>query len=265
MNGATMLTAALGALLLAAIIGGAILAWRKGHRRITLGLTWFLVTWLPISGIFPLNAPMAEHWLYVPMAGFWWALLEALVLLTPAPRARMAASAAVGVLALVLLHATIVRNDDWGSNEALFRATLRENPNTVRVAYNLAVTYEDLDKNPAGARRTYEQILALYEAAPLPNGGMRPDEPEVRLALGKQLLKQGDYSAAIVQLTKLVPLSKQPDLAPIAGQALLAIGQASIALGDPAQADRALRGAAQLVPQFQPFAESIADGGPIFP
>lgn len=265
LDGATMLTAALGALVLAAIIGGAVFAWRAGHRRITLGLVWFVVTWLPISGIFPLNAPMAEHWLYVPMAGFWWALLEALALVTPAPRARMAASAAVGVLALVLLHATIVRNEDWGSNESLFRATLRENPNTVRVAYNLAVTYEDLDKNPAGARRTYEHILALYDAAPLPEGAMRPDEPEVRLALGKQLLAQGEYSAAIVQLSKLVPLSKQPDMAPVAGRALLAIGQASLALGDPVQADRALRGAAQIIPQFQHLAESIADGGPIFP
>ena len=265
LGGATGFTALLGALALAVIIGGAVLAWKSGHRRITLGLVWFLVTWLPISGIFPLNAPMAEHWLYVPMAGFWWALLEALALVTPAPRARMAATAGVAALALVLLHATVVRNEDWGSNEGLFRATLRENPNTVRVAFNLAVTYEDLDKNPAGARRAYEQILALYDAHPLPGGGMRPDEPEVRLSLGKQLVKQGEYSAAIAQLSKLVPLSKVPEQAPIAGQALLAIGQASLALGDPVQADRALQGAGKLIPQFKPLAESIADGGAIFP
>lgn len=265
LSGATMLTAALGALALSALLGAAVFAWRAGHRRIALGIAWFLITWLPISGVFPLNAPMAEHWLYVPMAGLWWALFEGISRVAVAPRARLAASAAVACFALVLLHATIARNEEWGSNESLFRATLRENPNTVRVAYNLAVTYEDLDKDPAGARRAYEHILDLYAKSPLPGGGMRPDEPEVRLSLGKQLLKQGDYSGAIAQLTKLVPLSKDPAQAPIAGQALLAIGQASMAMGDALQADRAFRGAAQLVPQLQPLAESIVDGGPIFP
>jgi hypothetical protein len=46
-----------------------LLAWRSGHKRITAGYCWFIAAWLPISGIFPLNAPLAEHWMYVPMAG----------------------------------------------------------------------------------------------------------------------------------------------------------------------------------------------------
>lgn len=270
MDGATMFDAVLGALFLVAMIGGAVIAWRAGHRRIALGLVWFLATWLPISGLFPLNAPMAEHWLYVPMAGFWWALLEVVALATSGLSdamtvRRWAATAAVAALALVLLHATTQRNEDWGSNERLFRATLAENPNTLRVAYNLAVTYEDLDHNPAGARRLYEQIVALYEKSPLPGGGLRPDEAEVRLSLGRQLIKQGEYSEAIGQLSKLVPLSRDPQQAALVGQALLSIGQCSLALGEVAQADRAFRGATQLVPALEPLVGQMLDGGRIFP
>lgn len=265
LDGATSLTTLVGAAVLVALLGGAFVAWRAGQRRVALGLAWFLASWLPISGVFPLNAPMAEHWLYVPMAGLWWALLEAVALVTKQPAPRWIASAAVAALALLFVNATHARNEDWSNNERLFRSTLRENPKTQRVAYNLAVTYEDLDKNAAGARRTYEHLLHLYEADPLPGGGMRPDEPEVRLSYGKQLLKQGDYSEAIAVLAKLVPLSKDSTQAPLVGQALLAIGQCSLALGDFVQADTAFRNAAKLFPPLGRDAEAIADGGPLFP
>ncbi|MBI3119017.1 MAG: hypothetical protein HYZ00_10050, partial [Candidatus Hydrogenedentes bacterium] len=69
-------TSAVGWAGLLLILAGLVGARRAGHHRIALGLAWFLAAWLPISGIFPLNAPMAEHWMYVPMAGFWWALCE---------------------------------------------------------------------------------------------------------------------------------------------------------------------------------------------
>lgn len=265
LDGATGLTAILGAVALLVLIGVAFAAARAGHRRITLGVAWFLVTWLPISGIFPLNAPMAEHWLYVPMAGFWWALFEVIAIVTPAAPARWVATGAVAALAMILLHSTIVRNEDWGSNERLFEATLRENPNTERVAYNLAVTYGDLDKNPAAARRVYERLEALYEKKPLAGGVPREDEPDVWYSLGSQLMKQGDYGAAIGQFSKLVPLAKDPKQADLAAFALVGIGQCSLALGDAVQADRAFRSATQLKGELRPLAESISDGGAVFP
>lgn len=263
LDGATALTAVCGVLGLVAILGAAVVAWRAGHRRVTLGFAWFVITWLPISGLFPLNAPMAEHWLYVPMMGFWWAVLELAALALAAPAARTAATVAVAALAVMFVHFTLARNEDWRSNEALFRATLSENPNTERVAFNLAVTYGDIDRNPAGARRLYEQILARYAADPLPNGALRPNEPEIRVSLATQLVRQGEYSEAIGCLTPLVPLSKDPAQAELVGQALFQIGQCSLALGDVVQADRAFRGASQLVPQLKPLAERVADGGPL--
>ena len=47
-------------------------AFRKGagqNARI-FGASWFLLTYLPISNLFELNATVAEHWLYLPSVGF---------------------------------------------------------------------------------------------------------------------------------------------------------------------------------------------------
>ena len=65
--------AGVGALLLLLTFVCVGIAWGKKQYRIAAGLIWFIAAWAPISGIFPLNAPMAEHWMYVPMAGFCWA------------------------------------------------------------------------------------------------------------------------------------------------------------------------------------------------
>ena len=36
-----------------------------------LGVSWFFIALAPVSGITPINALMYEHWLYLPMVGFW--------------------------------------------------------------------------------------------------------------------------------------------------------------------------------------------------
>src|SRR3989338_8090661 len=35
------------------------------------GISWFFIALVPVSGITPINALMYEHWLYLPMVGFW--------------------------------------------------------------------------------------------------------------------------------------------------------------------------------------------------
>jgi len=161
LDGAGVLATVFGAAALALLVTLAALAYRRQAPRITLGIAWFLITWLPISGIFPLNAPLAEHWMYVPMAGFWWALAElALAAARPVrfPALLPAGAAALAILFLVL---TIQRNEDWHSSERLFIATLRENPDTARVHYNLAVTYGDIENETAAAKRHYEEVLRV--------------------------------------------------------------------------------------------------------
>ena len=167
--GATTGTTLAGTAVLLIMAATFVAAFVTRRRLIALGIGWFTATWIPISGIFPLNAPMAEHWLYVPLGGFLLALFalaeEGFVALekrVPAPALRGVSTLAVCTFVLFLFAKTIERNRDWRDNETLYVATLRENPNTIRIHYNLAVTYSDLLGNVPGAKRHYREVLRLY-------------------------------------------------------------------------------------------------------
>lgn len=243
------------------------------QRRIAMGLLWFVVAWLPISGIFPLNAPMAEHWMYVPMAGFWWALAEAVVLLGDGPAAQRSRVALAYGLCALLLVMTVARNRDWHDNETLFRATLADNPASERVRFNLAVSYQDISKNDAGARREYEALLQQYaerrEASSVSGRDyLLPDEDEVLLSLGRVLVRQGDYNAALPHLGRLISLTPPSVIEGPGGKAARATvtmaaveaGRCFLALGDLGQAGAAFERAVQLDPSLAGYLQQLMAG-----
>lgn len=258
--GVPVWTAALGFLALALILGLIVMSYRRQHYRIALGLAWFLAAWLPISGIFPLNAPMAEHWMYVPMTGFWWALLELLLLLSKSAKLRLLVPALATVLAVVFLHSTIVRNKDWQTNEAIFRATLAENPDTIRVHSNLATTYDYLEGNLAGARRHYEAVLEKYDTDA---DSMRPEEIPIRLSLAEVLLRQGDYQKAIPHFGRLTGLASDPNFKGDAARAALGLGECYLAIGDYGRANQAFQQANSLDPALGNRSNALLRGEPL--
>ena len=261
-----------GALFLALLVVAIVVAWRRGgphNKRIALGFAWFLAAWAPISGVFPLNAPLAEHWMYVPMAGFWWALLEMLWrLCNSAPARRRAAVAAVFLLCIVFTAMTAQRNRDWNNNERLFRATLKQNPNTTRVHHNLAVTYDNLKGNYAGARRHYERYLELRAqeraATGAEQGIFTGDDIEARLSLGRVLLQSGEYVEAVNVLAPLKQLAEVDAWRPAAAMAAAQTGQALLALGDIVQAHLYFDEAITIQPELTSEIEAILSGMPLY-
>jgi len=162
--GTPMILALLGYLLLVTVVAVVFLAAYTRHWRIVAGFSWFLIAWAPISGMFPLNAPLAEHWMYVPMAGFWWGIAELGALLAArAPVLRTLAPAVITAGVLLFLALTVARNEAWRSNTEIYRNTLAANPHTYRIHANLAETYKTEARNLAGARRHYEATLDLYD------------------------------------------------------------------------------------------------------
>lgn len=274
-------TALAGYACLACILALVALAWRTRRYRIVLGLAWFLAAWLPISGLFPLNAPMAEHWMYLPMAGFWWAVAELVWEAVNRPVPRLAATKRmltrpmavllVFFAAVSFLGLTVQRNQDWHSNETLFRATLAQNPNTLRVHYNLAVAYDDLLENNAGARRHYEAVLGFYQQqkrATSVDGDttyVLPEEIDVRLSLGKLCLAQEEYAEAAGHFGRVAAgVSSQEHTAEVAAAAM-GLGRAMLALGKPNDAMQALQQAMTLNAGLQPEVEALLTGAPIIP
>jgi hypothetical protein len=275
LNGTPLWSAFLGGLVILLCIGSIVVALRSGHRRIAMGLGWFLVAWFPISGIFPLNAPMAEHWMYVPMAGFWWACAEALNHVTQNPRGRRFALAAMYGLGLFFVVITVQRNQEWHNNESLFRATLRENPASVRVHYNLAVAYGDLEKNYPGARRHYDAVLWLRQLdrpkAPGDESGNVPlmeEDIDVQLSLGLVSLQQREYQRAARHFSVLQGLQGNAGHQKEFAIANMGLVRCYLALGDVPQALRLFQqvlGVTDdgLKPVLQAEMEALLRGAPI--
>mgnify|MGYP002619681193 CR=1 FL=1 len=249
--------------LIGALAIGIAMAIRKGEHRIALGLAWFVATWFPISGLIPLNAPMAEHWLYVPMTGLLWALFEALHKATPQPGQR----ALVGVLALVatvvFIGMTLERNRDWADNETLFRATLRENPRSLRVHYNLAVTYETQLNEPTAAIRHFERVIELYAEQKERAGNpalLWPEELEAHLSLGNLYLELGRVNEAGRNFSAAARGAGDPQFAPITATAAFGLARCMVETGDPMGALQQIQQALRIRPDLAPAVRRLLAG-----
>jgi tetratricopeptide (TPR) repeat protein len=249
---------ALGYLLLAACVVAFYLGLRRGHYRLAIAIGWFLVTWFPISGIIPLNAPMAEHWLYLPLAGFLWAVGEAVALVLHRPAARRVAVAAVGIACVCFIGLTLDRNRDWHDNATLYEATLRENPKSARVHFNLAVTYHEvLRNNPAGAARHYEKYLELAESQ---GQGDSEQALEARVSLGNLLYEQGRYDEAARVFMPVSTQAPTDQTAALIATAVYGLGRAQLKLGDVDSAMRMFEQAVQVRPDLRPEVRDIVQG-----
>lgn len=143
----------LSSILLIIILAG---VFKNRRKRIYLfSCLWFFINLLPVSNIvLPLNAEIAEHWLYLPSMGFFIILalgVDKLLLKDSfvagqrlSYKFKMTILVAV-VTALGLL--TISRNFEWRNPIILFEATLKSslrhklNPKDTRVRFNLGHAY----------------------------------------------------------------------------------------------------------------------------
>ncbi len=182
----------LGALLIVAIVGGLIYAYR---RRVPAFYIWlfgaavFFINLGPTSGLVPINARIYEHWLYMSLFGLsviagWY--LHRLLLWTEHKRPSLKPALVillVGYCAFLSIQ-TIRRNILWGNTEAFYLNILHYEPHNVRVLNNLANWYSDQDKNSEAA--------ALYQKAITTD----PLQPAPYFNLGNIMAVQGDLTQA---------------------------------------------------------------------
>jgi tetratricopeptide (TPR) repeat protein len=175
---------------IACLAGACIFVWKRWRERpaITFALLWFLVAWLPISGIYPLNAAIAEHWLYLPSIGFIAFVVGSLEHVFTSERIRLAPrqlrTLSEGCLAIILLcftALTVRRNTDWHDNISLFTSTLEYAPNSSRVHYNLAVAYQGQGEEEK-ALNEFRETLRLDPG----NAYLRLDLAAMRARKGEQ-------------------------------------------------------------------------------
>ena len=145
----------IGVLATAALVALGVRAARRDNRLALFGLLWFAVTLLPVSGLFSLNATVAEHWLYVPCVGLFLAL---------GAHCRFnRAAAVVGLLVLLALAGrTVARNRDWHDATTLFTQTRAAAPYSTAARANLsrALASSGDDKRALG------ELLDVQRVAP---------------------------------------------------------------------------------------------------
>ena len=118
-----------------------LLVFRSRFRLLLLGLGWIVVCLLPVSHLIPFHYPVAEHYLYLPCAGF------SLLLGAGFVRWRVVSGPKVWVILGALLLAgswlTIERNRDWRNMETITLDILAKAPQHQGALNTLAHLYAE--------------------------------------------------------------------------------------------------------------------------
>ena len=169
---------------------------RKGKaqpiRR--LGTVWFFLAYLPISNLFPLNATVAEHWLYLPSVGF---LIFIVGCWLESPTRWRKLFLAAGCIALLGFSArSFVRSGDWLNSETFYRHSLAAGAVKNRVTLNLAQTYAAQGDFPK-AELLLRQLVAS-----------NANQVMAQNALGHLLLREGKNAEAEELFAKIAGPAK---------------------------------------------------------
>ena len=187
-------------LLSAAFLCGLIgLAWRWRQRRplVSYGILFFFITLSVESSIIPLPDPIFEHRLYLPSAGFFWAVTVGLVevagrLVAPGhegggdrlDRAGWLIACVALALITAATAATRRRNDLWRDPVALWTDVVQKSPTRARPHDNLGSAY-------AKAGRLQEALAEFQLAA-----AIDPNQAKTYNSLGNAYQRLGRLDEA---------------------------------------------------------------------
>src|SRR6266446_6050261 len=173
----------LGLAVLAALVFGSARRGRGQLMRI-FGASWFLAGYLPVSNIVPLNATVAEHWLYLPSVGFLIFLTGCAIEL---PSRHWKLAVALAVLAVAGLSVrSHMRSADWVTAETFYRRTLTAGGTSARNGVNLGLIYANRG-DYAEAEKIFRKVLEIA-----------PDYPIAQNDLASALSGQGKTKEAEV-------------------------------------------------------------------
>ncbi|MDB4349511.1 tetratricopeptide repeat protein [Omnitrophica bacterium] len=169
-------------------------AFRKRHSNnlISFSIFWFFIALLPQSNIYPINAYMAEHWLYLPSIGFFLILAKGLSSVCRAKDFKIIGVLFTACLLVFYLYLTIRQNNYWREPLTFYKKTLEYTPSTWKVYNNLGNTYYSMGK--------IEEAIASYKKAI----GSNPGHARAYNNLGSAYFDTGRVGEAIVLHKKAI-------------------------------------------------------------
>ena len=191
-------------LLFTIVITLGILELRKKHTVwILFGTFWFLGTLGPVSGIFPINDIMYEHWLYVPSIGFFivcYGLLDLFFFLRKSGWPEKITLYSTIFIASLYAILTIRQNYLWANPIRFYLYTLTHQE-TARLRNNLAMAYADTG-NIDAAIGNYKKAIELSDVY-----------PQTHYNLARSYLAKNERQLALQELEIVIALEPHFDLA----------------------------------------------------
>jgi len=161
--------------------------WRlRRQREIFLFFLFSLVCYLPVSGIISLNATVAEHWLYLPSAFLFLAVVAAVDSL-----GSKIVWACLTIWLLFLPLRTFARTFDWKDQRTFLTQTIADGGNSARMLINLG-GLELSEGHLDAARQALEKALAK-----------EPDNALARLNLAAVKIKAREFPVARALLNQI--------------------------------------------------------------
>src|SRR3989338_3026147 len=201
----------LGAVIVAAITAVGILLYRRNELATSdgrgtsdvkiwfFGWSWFFIGLAMVSGITPINALIYEHWLYLPMIGFWLVISFYLVKLFDFLKSKnliIRSLLLTSLLAYLLFFAyqSIQRNILWRDQVEFYKNILKYEPDSVRINNNLGNQYFNQGDK--------EQAEFYYRKATA--SGDEFAQPHFNI--GSILQSRGDIEGAIAEFNKAIEI-----------------------------------------------------------
>jgi len=162
--------------------------YRQKNLTIFFGLSWFLISLLPVSRIAPLAQMMADRWLYIPYLGLLLAIFSAIRVY--AKKANFNAKnyfflyVILGVLFTLNMSLSWERIRDFESNQALWEDSVLKSPNNPTALTALGKVYLDDGK--------FNKALPLFRKAQT----FVPANPSPKLYMAKVYQKQMKFQKA---------------------------------------------------------------------
>ena len=158
----------------------ACLKYRPKHRVGSFMLFWSLVFFIPQSGIFPINAFVAEHFIYLSSLSFYLCLAYILHKFLRKPLFILAA----GLFCLFYILLTAGRNFEWKNPLVFYKNIIKYSPDSFQGHNNLGLQYEYLGRFDE-AKIHYQKALEIM-----------PDLIEARSNLASLYFKLKKYEQA---------------------------------------------------------------------
>jgi hypothetical protein len=136
----------------------AVMRARKDRGPVFFGLGFFLISLAPQTNLlYPLNAYMAEHWLYMPSIGIFLIVAYFLARLYHAAKTMVLGVVLSAVLIAAYGVLTVNQNAVWRNPVTLYETTLRYEPNSSRILIYLG--------NELSQKKDYRGAITLYKRA----------------------------------------------------------------------------------------------------